>query len=78
MHFRGNDIMTPLETETGRIEAIEIRLAHQDKMISDLNDVITAQWRKIDLLERQLGMLREELQTLEPQRQSPEPPPPHY
>jgi len=78
MHFRGNDIMTPLETETGRIEAIEIRLAHQDKMISDLNDVITAQWRQIDLLERQLGMLREELQTLEPQRQSPEPPPPHY
>ena len=70
--------MTLFDTETGRIEAIEIRLAHQDKMISDLNDVITAQWRKIDLLELQLGRLREELQTLEPQRQSPEPPTPHY
>jgi len=53
--------MTHLDADTGRLEAVEIRLAHQDKMISDLNDVITAQWRKIDLLERQLGRLREEL-----------------
>lgn len=78
MHPHGNDIMTHLDPETGRLDAVEIRLAHQDKMIADLNEVITAQWRKIDGLERQLGRLREEMQTLEPQRQSPEPPPPHY
>ncbi len=70
--------MTPIDTNAERLQAVEIRLAHQDKMIADLNDVITAQWRKIDMLERHLGRLREELQTLEPQRQTPEPPPPHY
>jgi len=66
------------DTHTNRLDAVEIRLAHQDKMIADLNDVITAQWRKIDLLERQLSRLKEELQSMEPQRAMPEPPPPHY
>lgn len=70
--------MPSTDAHAERLEAVEIRLAHQDKMIADLNDVITAQWRKIDTLERQLGRLREELQSIEPQRTTPEPPPPHY
>jgi SlyX protein len=70
--------MPSTDAHAERLVAVEIRLAHQDKMIADLNDVITAQWRKIDMLERQLGRLREELQSIEPQRTTPEPPPPHY
>ncbi|MDB5570944.1 MAG: slyX [Hyphomicrobiales bacterium] len=61
-----------------RLDALEMRAAHQDAMIADLNEVITAQWRKIDVLERQLARLREEFQTMGPQRDGPEPPPPHY
>jgi SlyX protein len=66
------------DSNSDRIERIEIRLAHQDKMIADLNEVITAQWRKIDGLERQLSRLREEVQTLEPSSPQAEKPPPHY
>ena len=28
-----------------RIDALEIRVAHQDKIIADLSDMIAAQWR---------------------------------
>jgi len=61
-----------------RLDEVEMRLAHHERMITDLNDVITAQWRKIDQLERHLSRLKDELQSIEPQRTTPEPPPPHY
>ena len=61
-----------------RLDALEMRVAHQDHTIAELNDVIAAQWRKIDLLERQIGLLREEFQSLSIGRDGPEPPPPHY
>ena len=35
-------------------------------------------FRQIDRLTRELARLRDEMQTLGPQRNSPEPPPPHY
>ena len=66
------------ETEPTRLDALEMRIAHQDSTIAELNDVITAQWRKIDLLERQIALLREEFQNLSTARDGPEPPPPHY
>lgn len=61
-----------------RIDALEMRLAHQDRMIGDLNEVITAQWRTIDMLERHVRALREEFQNIGASRDAPEPPPPHY
>jgi SlyX protein len=64
---------------TDRIEALEIRVAHQDATIEDLNATITAQWRTIDALAREVASLVDRLQDLgrrEPG--SPEPPPPHY
>jgi len=61
-----------------RLETLEIRLMHQDALIGELNDVVAAQWRKIDLLGRQLAQLREEYQAIGPARDAPEPPPPHY
>ncbi|MCA0434236.1 MAG: SlyX family protein [Proteobacteria bacterium] len=67
--------MTSLET---RIDDLEIRLAHQDRAIADLNDVITGQWKKIEALERQLRRLNEEMQALESSDAPPIQKPPHY
>jgi SlyX protein len=70
--------MTAAPSDSARLDALEIRIAHQDATIADLNEVITTQWRRIDVLERQVAMLREEFQNSIPQREGPEPPPPHY
>lgn len=61
-----------------RLDALETLFAHQDRLMTDLNDVITAQWRKIDMLERQITRLQGEVEMGGPQRDAPEPPPPHY
>jgi SlyX protein len=70
--------MTDMADHSARIDALEIRIAHQDRQISELNEVITDQWRAVDALKRQIAMLRDELQSLAPGREGPEPPPPHY
>ena len=61
-----------------RITALEIRIAHQDQTIAELNDVVTTQWRKMEALERQMNRLREEVQSSQPNAGGDEPPPPHY
>ena len=61
-----------------RITELEIRLAHQDQTIAELNEMVTTQWRKIEALERQMGRLREEVQNSQTERGGDEPPPPHY
>jgi SlyX protein len=48
-----------------RIDALESRLAYQDQTIEQLNDTITAQWKQIDALTRQLAALTERLQDAE-------------
>jgi uncharacterized coiled-coil protein SlyX len=64
------------EMNESRIEDLETRVAHHEKTIGELNDVITAQWRKIEALEFQLRRFGEELQNIGdvPQNQKP----PHY
>ena len=64
-------------TNQASITELEMRLAHQDKAISDLNDVVLAQWRRIEALERQLARMNEEMQNLE-QGSVPVDRPPHY
>lgn len=62
-----------------RIVDLERRLAEQDKIIADLNEMVVAQWRKIDSLERRVGELRDEFDAAALARSDgPEPPPPHY
>jgi SlyX protein len=61
-----------------RLEDLEMRLAYQDKTISDLNDVITAQWKKIEALERQLLRLDDELRDIDSMEAPPNQKPPHY
>jgi SlyX protein len=67
--------MTNAET---RIDVLEMRVAHHEKTISELNDVITAQWKKIETLERQLRRLGEELQALDTGDAAANQKPPHY
>ena len=62
-----------------RIDALEIRLTYQDETIETLNQTITAQWKQIDALTRQIAELRERLRDAE--RHAPGPAserPPHY
>jgi SlyX protein len=64
-------------TEHDRITELEIRLAHQDKVIVELNEVITAQWKKLESLERQIRRLDEEVQAMDAS-EVPNQKPPHY
>jgi len=65
--------------EASRVAELELRIAEQDKVIADLNEMVVSQWRKIDALERRFGELREEFDTASRLRSDgPEPPPPHY
>ena len=61
-----------------QIMELEIRLAHQDRQIAELNEVITEQWRVIDQLSRQMAQMREDMLALQVPREGPEPTPPHY
>ena len=62
-----------------RIAELEHRISEQDKIITDLSEMVVAQWAKIDLLERRLGALKEEFEASSVTRSNaPEPPPPHY
>lgn len=73
--------MTDRENLTQRIDELEIRLAHQDRALEDLNESFATQWRTIDELARKLSALESRLHTVEQNTDAPpsaEPPPPHY
>jgi SlyX protein len=63
-----------------RIETLEMRVMHQDQTIADLDATITAQWRIIDTLKRQMTQLDDRMReaAAAPGGQTVEPPPPHY
>jgi SlyX protein len=62
-----------------RIDALEARLMFQDDTIETLNQTITAQWRTIDALTRQVGQISERLREAEAGSYRPaNEPPPHY
>ena len=62
-----------------RLDALEMRVAHQDATIETLDATVTAQWRKIDALGREVAGLTERLHDLGRREPGPpEPPPPHY
>ena len=70
-----NEIKTLIE----RIDTMETRLAFQDDTIETLNQTITAQWKQIDVLTRQLTQLSERLQDAEANAPGPgNERPPHY
>jgi SlyX protein len=62
-----------------RIDALEARIMFQDETIETLNQTITAQWKQIDGLTRQLAQLSERLQEAEANAPGPtNERPPHY
>ncbi|HOY78458.1 MAG TPA: SlyX family protein [Hyphomonadaceae bacterium] len=68
-------------TDTSRLDALEIRIMHQDAAIDDLNKVITSQWKEIDRLTREILKLEDRLATAELSidfNPADEPPPPHW
>ncbi|MGJ4929956.1 SlyX family protein [Bradyrhizobium sp. HKCCYLS2038] len=62
-----------------RIDRLEMRLTFQDDTIETLNQTITAQWREIDALKRQIALLVERLADAQDQAEGPRNErPPHY
>jgi SlyX protein len=71
--------MSDLKTLNERVDALEARVVYQDDAIETLNQTITAQWKQIDALTRQVAALSDRLQ--EAEASSPGPAnerPPHY
>jgi SlyX protein len=68
------------ESELGeRIDALEARAMYQEETIEQLNQTITAQWKQIDALTRQLAALTERLREAEAHAAAPaNERPPHY
>src|SRR6187399_1018845 len=54
------------EAETAsRIVTLEVRVAHQDRVIEDLNTLVTEQWKQIDALAKQVERMTDRLQRVE-------------
>ncbi len=66
-------------TLADRLEALEMRLTYQDETIETLNQTVTAQWKQIDALTRQVAELSDRVRESEANRPGPaNEPPPHY
>ncbi|GGE49488.1 protein SlyX [Agaricicola taiwanensis] len=73
--------MTQDPSLTERLDRLETRVAYQDQAIEDLNQIITDQWKQLELLRRQFARLDEQVRDATAATgTSPgqEPPPPHY
>jgi SlyX protein len=73
--------MTQIEALAARMDGLEIRIAHQDQTIEELNATITDQWKQIEDLTYRLTRLDEQVREVEAGIDvtgAPEPPPPHY
>ena len=71
--------MNDEKTLSDRIDVLETRLTFQDETIETLNKTITAQWKQIDALTRQIANLNERLQEAESRVPGiTNEPPPHY
>ncbi|MEZ5936855.1 MAG: SlyX family protein [Hyphomonadaceae bacterium] len=54
--------------DPSRLDALEMRIAHQDEVIEELNATLTAQWKVIDRLTREVEALREHAAAATPPR----------
>ena len=71
--------MSEVTALSARIDVLEARLTFQDVTIETLNQTITEQWHKIDVLTRQIAALSERLREAEAHAPGPgNEKPPHY
>jgi SlyX protein len=73
--------MDETESLRGRVEALEIARAHQERVAEDLSEALAAQWKQIEALNRQVARLSDQLQEAQSAGgggETPDPPPPHY
>ena len=71
--------MSDMDDMRARLDALEVRVAYQDRTIEDLNQAAVDQWKQIETLKRQLAELLDRVQEVEDASPSaPERPPPHY
>lgn len=50
---------------SAKIQDLEIAIAHQDKVIAELSDVMNDQWREIEVLKKQLIRTNNKIDELE-------------
>ncbi len=67
-----------LETATARVLRLEEKVAYQDKLIAELNEVVVALHRRSDELERRLGAAERTIRSELGAREMPNEKPPHY
>ncbi len=67
-------------TDTARVEAIEFKVAHLERALQELSDVVYRQQREIEALLDLQRRLREQIEDLEGRRADPDAVeiPPHY
>lgn len=72
--------MNDAHAVTERIEKLEARIAHQDRIIEDLNTTVTDQWKQIEALTKQIARMGDRLQSVEESVPVPSASekPPHY
>ena len=71
--------MTQRKDLAARFADLESHLAHHQRMIQDLSDMVARQWDTIDGVTRKLDRLEAQLQaTQDKEADDEEPPPPHY
>jgi SlyX protein len=72
--------MNDTENLYTRMEALEMRIAYQDRTIEELSNSVTQQWKQIDDFAKKIAEMAVRLQHAEDNKSSggAEPPPPHY
>ena len=71
--------MSEIDDLRARLDKLEMLVADQERVIEDLNETVTGQWREIETLKRRIAKLDDELREVE--AGLPAPPiqkPPHY
>lgn len=64
-----------------RIDELELRYMHQEKTIQELNEIVCQQGLSIELLKREIALLKEQSLLMNPsvtRDPDQEEPPPHY
>jgi len=61
-----------------RITELETKISHQEKLLDELNEVVTGQWRDLDILKKKFVLLNEMIQQLDTKNAEADAPPPHF